>query len=322
MCNMSDNIQNAVVFYQQLTGQNLEVVRALPELTKLLPVMIIGAYSIYDTEIMGMPVILMEVKNPKIVTPLQLQKHQKLVMAKTAMPVVFVLERIASYNLLRLATARVNFIVPGKQIFVPTLMMNMKKVKDGIVLEEEFMPAMAQCILIYHIEHGGLTGKSACELAEQFHVSYPNISRALRWLEKKGLCLLNGTKSKSLAFDEDCRGLWEKALPLMPSPVERIVYTDQYLENSKLAGESAMEDLTMLAGPQTPVIAVSKTEAKVHKSHLFKHEGKYVVEVWRYDPNLLTTGSIVDPLSLYLSMKASNDERIQIELDKLVNFIK
>ena len=322
MCNVNDNIQNAVDFYRQFTGKQLEIKQALPELTKQLPVMITVAYSIYVAEIMGMPVIFLEVKNPGNVTPLQLQKHQKLVMAKTAIPVVFVLERIASYNLSRLATARVNFIVPGKQIFVPTLMMNMKEVKDGRVLEEEIMPGMAQCILLYHIEQGGLAGKSTSELAEQFHVSYPNISRALRWLEKKGLCRLNGTKTKSLAFEEDMKSLWEKALPLMPSPVERIVYTDVYLENSKLAGESAMEELTMLAGPQIPVIAISKAEAKVQKNLLFRHEGKYVVEIWRYDPHFLTTRTAVDPLSLYLSMKASDDERVRIESDKLVNFIK
>ena len=322
MCNMNDNIQNAVDFYRQFTGKQVEVKLALPELTKQLPVMITAAYSIYTTEIMGMPVIFLGVKNPGNVTPLQLQKHQNFVMAKTATPVVFVLERIASYNLSRLATARVNFIVPGKQIFVPTLMMNMKEVKDGRVLEEEIMPGMAQCILLYHIEHGGLTGKNASELAEQFHVSYPNMSRALRWLEKKGLCLLNGTKTKSLVFDEDLKVLWEKALPLMPSPVERKVYTDQYLENSKLAGESAMEELTMLAGPQIPVIAVSKAEAKAQENHLFRHEGKYAVEIWRYDPHFLTTGPTVDPLSLYLSMKANDDERVRIESDKLVNFIK
>ena len=322
MCNISDNIQNAAAFYQQFTGMELKVKRALPEQIKHLPIIITRAYSIYVTEMMRMPVLLLEVKNTENITPLQLQKHQKLVMAKTTSPVVFVLERIASYNLSRLATARVNFIVPGKQIFVPTLMMNMKEIKDGRVLEEELMPGMAQCILLYHIEHGGLTGKSASELAEQFHVSYPNISRALRWLEKKGLCQLNGAKTKSLAFDEDIRDLWEKALPLMPSPVERKVYTDQYIENSKLAGESAMEELTMLASPQIPVIAISKAEAKAQNNLLFRHEGKYAVEIWRYDPNFLTTGTTVDSVSLYLSMKASDDERVQIELDKLINFIK
>ena len=147
-------------------------------------------------------------------------------MAKTTIPVVFVLERIASYNLSRLATARVNFIDPGKQMFVPTLMMNIKEVKGSRILEEKLMPSMAQCILLYHIEHGRLAGKSV----SQFHVSYPNISSALRWLEKKGLCRLNGTKTKSLAFEEEMKGLWKEALPLMPSPMERTVYTDQILK--------------------------------------------------------------------------------------------
>ncbi len=322
MCNISDNIKYAAAFYRQLTGQELGIKQALPEQTKHLPFMIIGVYSCYAAEIMGMPVMLLDVKNPELATPSQLQKHQKIVMAQMHIPAVFVLERIASYNLSRLGAARVNFMVPGKQIFLPSLMMNMKEVKNGRILEEEIMPGIAQCILIYHLEQGGLTGKGCGELAERFQVSYPNMSRALRWLEKKGLCILSGTRTKSLKLENDRKVLWEKALPMMPSPVERVLYSDRYIEAAQLAGESAMEELTMLAGPRIPSLAVSKAKAKAMKDILFKHEGMYAVEIWRYDPRLLTTGRTVDPLSLYLSLKGSDDERVQIELDKLLDTIK
>ena len=71
MCNKSDNIQNAAAFYQQFTGIKLKVKRALPEQIKHLPIIITRAYSIYVTEMMRMPVLLLEVKNTENITPLQ-----------------------------------------------------------------------------------------------------------------------------------------------------------------------------------------------------------------------------------------------------------
>jgi hypothetical protein len=52
-------------------------------------------------------------------------------------------------------------------------------------------------------------------------------------------------------------------------------------------------------------------------------EGRYCLEVWKYNPLVLTKGngtqSLVDPLSLYLSMKHMNDERIAIALEGIIN---
>ena len=47
-----------------------------------------------------------------------------------------------------------------------------------------------------------------------------------------------------------------------------------------------------------------------------------MIEVWRYDPDLLAKNGVIDPLSLYLSIRANDDERIQIELKDLMNSIK
>jgi hypothetical protein len=53
-----------------------------------------------------------------------------------------------------------------------------------------------------------------------------------------------------------------------------------------------------------------------------KEYGTNVVEVWRYDPRLLSKTETVDKLSLYLSLKDNEDERVQIELENLMNEIQ
>ena len=47
-----------------------------------------------------------------------------------------------------------------------------------------------------------------------------------------------------------------------------------------------------------------------------------MIEVWRYNPMLLAKSNVVDPLSLYLSLKTNEDERVRIELKNLINNVK
>jgi hypothetical protein len=49
-----------------------------------------------------------------------------------------------------------------------------------------------------------------------------------------------------------------------------------------------------------------------------KRFGNNVIQIWRYSPSLLSGTNTVDKLSLYLSLKDADDERIQIELDNLI----
>jgi hypothetical protein len=56
--------------------------------------------------------------------------------------------------------------------------------------------------------------------------------------------------------------------------------------------------------------------------NLNEYEGKYCIEVWKYDPEKLakeiTKENNVDPLSLYLSLKDSQDERIEMALEQII----
>ena len=53
-----------------------------------------------------------------------------------------------------------------------------------------------------------------------------------------------------------------------------------------------------------------------------KQYGDIKVEVWKYSPALLSENGIVDKLSLYLCMKDSDDERVQLECDTLIKGMK
>jgi hypothetical protein len=46
------------------------------------------------------------------------------------------------------------------------------------------------------------------------------------------------------------------------------------------------------------------------------------IEIWSYNPHLLGDGRTVDSLSLYLSLRSSADERVQQQLDELIEGVK
>ena len=108
----------------------------------------------------------------------------------------------------------------------------------------------------------------------------------------------------------------------MSSPIERILFADTKLVGGLMAGETAMGHYTMLAEPATPVIAIDKATAKENAALMNKEYGDMKVEVWKYSPTLLSEDGYADRLSLYLCMKDSEDERIQIECDTLIEEMK
>lgn len=317
---MNKLIERVANYYRKMSGQEMLLKSVDKQQLAQLPIVITSHYTCYDAVIMDVPVLLLTIQNTDY-TPKQLLKHQQIVTRLLGRNSVFAMEHVASYNISRMVDDRVNFIIPDKLIFVPSLLMNLREVKDGRDLKNEVMPGIAQCILLYHLQRGNLNGLTTKELAVKFNVSYASMNRALRWLYMKGIVELEGFKEKTLVMTARGKDLWEKALPLMLSPVERSLYTDEKFEEIPDAGESALERLTMIATPERPCKAVSKQWAQQQKKALNRQYGDCEVEVWRYDPALLSKNNMVDPLSLFLSLRMKDDERIQMELDHLIDKI-
>ena len=71
---------------------------------------------------------------------------------------------------------------------------------------------------------------------------------------------------------------------------------------------------------KTVFYGLQKSNALVN---LNDYEGKYAIEVWKYDPLTLVDElpndmAVVDPLSLYLSLRDSKDERIEMALEQII----
>lgn len=319
---MKYNINQIKTYLQEFTGCQIQQIATEKSALEKLPLALSSAYVFQDIEFFETLLTLVIPKMPEDCTPLQLSKHQIKMKEVFSHPIAFVLETVESYNITRLTRAGVNFIVPGKIIFLPSMLMVLRNIKNTVKDIPSIMPPVAQLLILYHLQIESINNLDTAKIAERTDLAYPTINVALKWLSNKGFVQLIGKKQKKVQMTWNGKELWENALPVMTTPVERTLYTDANFTERIIAGESALGHYTMLAEPSDLVIAIGKTTTKQYINILNKQYGDVKVEIWKYNPMLLSKTGFVDKLSLFLSLKDSDDERIQMECDTLIEEIQ
>ena len=280
--------------------------------TDRLPMVITGAFDLMVGDLYGQQVVLAKDKTGQY-TPMLLRKVAGLIGEKTNLHCVFVLEQLTGYNQSRLIKQGVNFIVPGKLMFMPELLIDIRPIRNSFDQDSK-MPVMAQVIVLYHLERQSIIEMAITDIARKLSISYATCNKALTWLRGHELATETKVgKLKLISLGIDKWTIWNKALPFMYSPVERVLYTDT--EVRYLSGYNALAEYSHLAHTDEDVRA---WYGRV-PPHFTKEENKTKVEVWRYNPALLSNTTVVDPLSLYLILKDDEDERVSMELDYMLH---
>ncbi|MBR8803354.1 hypothetical protein IX299_001811 [Porphyromonas levii] len=322
LCIMNDYICLLEDYLGTIEGKMIKIKPIDRAQSAKLPLYILSSFRFFETKLLGNEVILACIEDGDDFAPLQMKKTLSIIEEKIGKPVVLAPQRLASYNQLRLVNQRVSFVIPGKQLFIPDLLVNLKKEENRNVDLGDTIPPMAQCMLLYHIQVKSIHGKNTQEVAEEFFVSYATINRAIRWLTKHKLIGLRGAKTKHIEISLPKREIWEQALPYLTSPVERVLFTDVTLEGGIKSGINALSKYTMLNPDMYDTYAVFRAGLKELGVVTDKQFGKNMIEVWRYDPTLMSLNGYVDKLSLYLSLINDKDERVQIELEHLLETIE
>ena len=137
-------------------------------------------------------------------------------------------------------------------------------------------------------------------------------------------------RQKQLRFIHHGPHLWEQALPFLRSPIKKQLWIDRedYEANQYHlgieAGETALSALGMMMAPKHKTIAVNAKDWPGIKKLMHIKELPHdfsesvAVELWRYDPALLSEHGAVDRLSLYLSLDKKHDDRLDIAKDELL----
>jgi hypothetical protein len=303
-----------------------------------LPMYIQELFKLYSMNIFNTGIILAELKNGDELSIQQTEKQVQQIKNLLNLKVVVVLENVQAYNRKRLIEKGINFIVPGKQLYMPDMLIDLREsfVHPKMKQKNETLLPSAQFILIYHIIHRNQQWKMEehpfKEIAQKLGYTPMAITNAIDNLKYHDLIEVEGEKEKFIRFRYDRHDLWNIAHQqnLLVNPVIKTVFVDEKPKNLFLlqSNASALPEYTDLNPSRQEYFAIEKTVFySLQKSNTFmnpnEYEGRYALEVWKYNPLTLVNElpndrSVVDPLSLYLSAKESRDERIEMALEQIL----
>jgi DNA-binding MarR family transcriptional regulator len=322
---MSPEIDNIQQYLLTTLGATISPARW--ETSKRLPLFLRNGYTFNEAEILSMPCVLMTDRGEGDPSAATVRKHMNQVRAKWDGEMIYVRGQVAAYQRRRLIEQKVPFIVPGNQMYLPML---------GIDLREHFrqlrqiaptLSPATQAVVLNALLHGDDLVFTPAALAERLAYTKMTMTRAFNELETEDLAEVSMQgRQRYLRFKGSRQELWQKTLPLLRNPAKQHQYvrsTDQKRFGTS-AGLSALARYSMLAAPSIQVIAVSLTQWKTiyKESNIVKAAAddpeSLEVQVWSYDPELFSSDGMVDRLSLFLSLKDNGDERVEAALEEMM----
>lgn len=303
-----------------------------------LPMYIGETYVLYKLVLFNQALLLAEPRQTEYFSILKAGKQLDLLKKAFDRKVVLMLAEMTAFNRKRLIGKGINFIVPGKQLYLPDLLMDLKENftnKKAKPKTKTLLPS-AQLLLIYHIlgrdEKGRLEEHSFKEIAGITGYTAMAITKAIDNLKYHQFIEVSGEREKSIRFLKERNLLWDDAIHrnLLINPVLKQVYIDEKHKDLLMlrSNESALPEYTDMNASRQEFYAIDKNvfyglQKKQALINANENEGRYCLEIWKYNPETLAgevqnNAAVVDPLSLYLSLKGSHDERIQMALEQIM----
>ena len=250
-----------------------------------------------------------------------LQKHIARIQKAENLPVVIELLTISRYRRDALIEAGIPFVVPEKQLYLPFIGTYLQERLDCEEVKfEKFQPA-TQVLFFYYL-YQGKKDMYISDAVKDLGYSAMTISRAAKQLvqteffkERK-----NGVQ-KILTGTIQGKELFYRVRPMLINPVrrrtsiKRTELNEQYL----LAGDSAVAKQTMLSDSMFRCYAVVGKQKLEELPYAMDANTDVKIELWRYDPSLLSKDGMVDMLSLAMSFEDEEDERVQGAIEDMLD---
>ena len=291
------------------------------------PLMFLDLYTFYKIEILNQKLILFTLRQDDNIIPGTIKKHIEIIKQKINKDIVFLCGHMTSYTRRDFINYKIQFIVPGNQMYLPNVGLDLREhFRQNMIITEKLSPA-AQALLLYFIHNRIDISLTASELSDKLRYTCMTMGRAITEIVcmELGIDYKDG-KKRCIKFEQAGNNLWNNSLKYMKSPVKKEVYINNIPHGIICfqAGLNALSKYTMIAEPQYKTLAVCKEDWLKIKDNIeiLDNTGKYKLEVWTYPPALFAVNSIVDKLSLYLSLMSTDDERIEQSLEKIMENYK
>ena len=292
------------------------------DLRTALPLNIAGRYDAVRSEIAGEKCIILFPRSEGM-PPDDIALHNGIVRNSLSARPVFAFSRLDREFAARLKVAKVAYVVPSRQVFLPPtaiLESDRAYAEDEKPLGAHLTP-WAQVVLLDCLLHESLPGVVwFSALRGRLNITPVNLSRAARELERRSLArTIRSKRDGGMEFSFDKKRAWDKASPVFVSPVRSRVRVKAKLKDAVKSGVSALAEYSDIVDNDFLTFALPSSAAKkIPEAKIHRYDGD-IMESWRYDPRLLNDGKgLADPLSLYISLKGATDPRIQNATERLL----
>ena len=303
-------------------------VRAWPGAGKL-PYFLQDAFDVRELKLLERLILLAIDRQPNKLGLANVRGQMDKLRQIVGMPVVYVTGALASYERKRLIEQKVPFMVPGNQLYLPELGIDLREYfrKRPAAPDTVLSPATQAMLIAVLLRKPWRAEWQPTEVVNDLGYTAMTLSRAVKELTAAGIATLRTEgRARWLQMERTAAQTWEQAKPLLRSPMRRRFWA-QPIPNWKpphvrLAGLSALARYSMLAEPQWPIYAISPAQWRTATQAGIKTlpeplPGACEWELWHYNPALVPNSETVDPLSLTLSLQGNTDERVQLALDAL-----
>lgn len=292
-----------------------------------LPFFLVNSYDFFKFSIFEQPCLLMVSKESAEITPGMISKHYREAQKNCNDCIIYAKSIISSYNRKRLIEHNIPFIIPGNQMYLPHLGIDLRehfrRLHDK--KDKSFSPA-SQVVIIYALVRQTRENLTSSHLVEKLGYTLMTINRVFAELKAAQIGeFFQEGRERCWTFS-DKRTLWKQAAAFLRSPVKKRLWLKCH-QLKILAGLTALSHLSFLAPPPLPVFAANKHQWEIWQKLGYEalpsaDDADIELEIWHYDPELFAKNNIADPFSLYLSLKANQDERIESALEEMMEKIE
>ncbi|WP_439450331.1 hypothetical protein [Stenotrophomonas sp. ATs4] len=212
-----------------------------------------------------------------------------------------------------LVEAHIDFVVPHAQLFAPSLAIEFRDAPDHEKKAISLLPS-AQAVLIHVLLSGQPRWWSPREISAAAGYTSMTASRLSAELVERGLVERStGGRERFLKLAGNRDEVWASAQPFLRSPIlkEVDVCWESTVEVLRNAGHPAPMAGIDALDPNPPDRAGSTHALHVDAWRLLgalptpapERARNARLQIWAYPPAFTSTGNVVDPLSLYLSLQ-------------------
>jgi hypothetical protein len=298
------------------------------EATGKLPYFLQDAYELRELRLLEHRYLLAGNRRKAASPPRRLRDQLSKLEEATGLPAVFVTHALRSYERKHLIDQKVPFIVPGNQLYLPTVGLDLREYfRQSPASGFESLSPATQALLISALlrdpwEADWQPGPVIAALGYTAMTG----SRAIRELRAAGVATVRQEgRTRVLHMDRAPADIWQQVKPMMSTPVKRTKWVRLPVKMRKLyplAGLSALARYSNMVEPTVPVQALSAAQWKIAKAADLEvlaapNDEACEWQIWSYAPILVPNNNVVDPLSLWLSLHGASDDRAQLALDEL-----